>query len=73
MANSKVKKQKAPRNQLAYAPILRKGGVHEKPYKSERHQQKQKLRKELLSFMSLLSDCQRFLRSLMAFIYRLLK
>lgn len=35
-----------PRNLLHDAPLLRKGGVHEKPHKAQRRQQKIALRRE---------------------------
>lgn len=44
---AKVKRHK-PRNPLAIAPIMRKGGVHEKSRSAERQQGKQKL-KQLVS------------------------
>ena len=44
---AKVKRNK-PRNPVAIAPIMRKGGVHEKSRSGERQQGKQKL-KQLVS------------------------
>lgn len=41
---AKVKRNK-PRNPVATAPIMRKGGVHEKSRSGERQQGKQQLKK----------------------------
>ncbi len=39
------------RNSLHDHPLMRKGGVHEKPYKAKRKDEKQKLKKEWCSLM----------------------
>ena len=39
------------RNPLHDHPMMRKGGVHEKPYKAKRKDEKQRLKKEWCSLM----------------------
>ena len=39
------------RNPMHDHPLMRKGGVHEKPYKAKRKDEKQKLKKEWCSLM----------------------
>ncbi len=63
-----MKKHNKPRNWTVPELMQSKGGVHEKSKKALRKAEKQKLRKELLSFWSFIS---RFLAKLL--LYKALK
>jgi len=49
MADQNVKR---PRNPFHNHPLMRKGGVHEKTYKAKRKDEKQKLKKEWCSLIT---------------------
>ena len=47
------KRTSSARNFLHDHPLMRKGGVHETPYKAKRKEEKQKLKKEWCYLMAL--------------------
>ena len=48
-----IKRTSSARNPLHDHPLMRKGGVHEKPYKAKRKDEKQKPKKEWCYLMAL--------------------
>ena len=50
----KRRRESKQRNLLHDHPLMRKGGVHEKPYKAKRMVEKQKMKKEWCSLIVLM-------------------
>ena len=59
---------KKRRNPVAHAPILRKGGVHQKSRSAERQKQKRKLRQSISAYAATLCGRDGFIQHTLMYI-----